>query len=371
MQGGVVVREAFPADHYYWLTSELAVRGLQRRVCRIICAIIVLSGAVPLAMIGNAAGPQTTFSKWAAVGIFVCCAIFGAMWLRARWPTRLESQACGVAGTICVSVACLTAPDPVIGLLSSSIFSVVVGFTILFHNLRLLAVVTLGVMFTATVLTARVAVHNALLASSSVVIVVGVIAFAAVCSLLITRLVDIEVRRGDIDPLTGLMVGGAFYESVATLIAARSREQDRYLVVIVAGIDNLDPLESVLGSAAANRIRVQCARYVRETVRRETIVGQSGDGDFLIAEVFTHADPTPLAERLSSCADRAGTRLGMSVGVVSTPLPPLVGHEPYPVIDEVLALASAAKTESRQMGGNAIRCVLSPTLKSIHRPDGG
>jgi hypothetical protein len=54
--------------------------------------------------------------------------------------------------------------------------------------------------------------------------------------------------------------------------------------------------------------------------------------------------------------------LSASIGVVTTPLQPLVALPPHEVLDELLSIATNAMYESRKGGGNRATYVRNPTL---------
>jgi GGDEF domain-containing protein len=78
-----------------------------------------------------------------------------------------------------------------------------------------------------------------------------------------------------------------------------------------------------------------------------------------LADVFTTAEPAPLAERIRNAVATTPFHRTASIGVLSTPLPPLAQQPPYEILDEVLALGATAMDEAREAGGNRIRYVQS------------
>ena len=265
----------------------------------------------------------------------------GALWLRRRWPTRTESQLCVTVGTVCIAVASLIAADPVVGLLGSTTFVVVSAFTVLFHSGRLLAFSWSVGAATLGVLALRLAATDPALATGSVVLVALINVFVAFAGRMVLRLLDTKILDGDIEPLTGLLNRDAFYDRVATLIGARSRREDRHLVVIVVNLDDFSLLTATTGKAGTNRARVAIGQHLRETVRRDAIIAHVGEAEFLIAEPFTTPDPSPLAERVRGCITTAPFRLTAS-SVISTPLHPLANH-PSPTSSTSCSLSPPAK----------------------------
>ncbi len=142
---------------------------------------------------------------------------------------------------------------------------------------------------------------------------------------------------------------------MATLIGSRSRRDDRYFVLIVANLDSFSLLTAMSGKAGGNRARVAIGQRLRETVRGDAVIGHLGDCEYLVADVFTHADPPtpPLADRILSTIKSAPFQLTASLGVVSTPLQPLARHTSHDVLDELVTIATNAMYEARKAGGQS------------------
>ena len=119
----------------------------------------------------------------------------------------------------------------------------------LFHGGRLLAFTWMVGTATLTVLALRLAAINTAVAVSSVVVVALLNVFGAFLCRTSIRLIDIDNRHNGVEPLTGLLNRDGFSAKVAELIGARSRQDDRYLVVAVVNLDSYArPLS--LGGAA-------------------------------------------------------------------------------------------------------------------------
>jgi diguanylate cyclase (GGDEF)-like protein len=358
-------------DHYYWLTAFLAARGAQTATCRVVAAMMVGVGAIPLLLSASPVGPDGLRSRIVATVAAVCCLVMAAVWLRNRWPTRIASQLCVVTGSICIAVTCLIQPDPVVGLLGSTAFAILGGFIALFHSLRLLTFMWLVASTTLVVLAARVAAIDSVLAVCGVLLVALVNVFAVFGCRTLLRLINAEVLLGDIEPLTGLLTRDAFPEKVATLMNSRGRGGDRYLVVAVVNLDNFSLLQDTAGVSAAKQVRVAVGQLLRETVRGGAVIAHAAEAEYFIADVFTSDDPSPLAERVRGTIASSPRRLTASIGVVSTALSPLAGHPAEDVLNELLSIATAAMYQARRAGGNRAHQVRSPALTVLDRPDGG
>ncbi|HXR42371.1 MAG TPA: GGDEF domain-containing protein, partial [Acidothermaceae bacterium] len=170
--------------------------------------------------------------------------------------------------------------------------------------------------------------------------------------------------------LTGLLNREAFFDRVATLIGARSRDDDRYLVVLVINLDSFSLLTGMTGAAGGNRARVAVGQGLRQTVRRNTVVAHFGEAEFLVAEMFTTPEPSALVDRVAGAVKSAPGKLTASIGVVSTPLRPLASLPPDDVTEELLTIASTAMYTARKAGGNQACIVLDPPLTILDERDG-
>jgi GGDEF domain-containing protein len=349
-------------DHYYSITAFLASRGAQQSTCRVIAVVIFSLGLMPLAVIESGVGSHDPRARILAAVVVVCCSVMALGWLRRRWPTRNESRLFVAVGTICIAVASLIQVNPLYplaGLFGATAFCVVGAYTALLHTARLLVVSWTVAAATLGILGLRLAAIDPVVAVCGVLLVAVVNIFAVFACRLILRLIDTEVLHQDLEPLTGLLNRAGFYEEFATLVAARSRKEDRYLVVAVIGLDGLSVCTRAGGTSDANRARIAIAQQLRRTARSTAIIGHFSDSEFVFADVFATAEPAPLAERIRDVVTTTSFHQTASIGVVSTPLPPLAQQPPYEVLDEVLALGTTAMDEAREAGGNRIHYVQS------------
>jgi GGDEF domain-containing protein len=354
-------------DHYYWLTAFLAARGAQTRTCRVIAATMISLGMLPLVLIASPAGPQGPQARTIALLVTAAPLIVGPFWLRARWPSRRLSTAGVVAGTAATVAGSLIPHDPVVGLLCATAFTSLTVYTAFFHRLRVLVLVWAGGLVTLAVLTVRLSGDPALAVVGVAIVVVINLLVGYACRTA-TRLIDTDVHQGDLEPLTGLLNSDAFAERAATLLASRSRDDDRYFVLVLVAIDG-SPARP--GSPPGDQVRVAVGQTLRENVRQNAVIGHVGAAEFLIADTFTTPDASPLVERLHGAITTTPPGLSASMGVVSTPLRPLTGHPPDEVLDEVVSIATGAMHEARALGGNRARYVLSPRLSVLDETFGG
>lgn len=356
-------------DQYYWFTAVLAARGLQTATCRLVATCIALLGLLPVGLMASAFGPESGVA-WIAVSVIAVGSLaLAAMWLRDSWPTRLQSLLSVVAVSLGVGVSSLILDNPVVGFLGTAAFVVLTVFVVCFHAARLLTLTWAIAAVVLAILFVRLMASDLVVAICALTIVVLLNVFVAVSCRAVIKLLQPNAHHGDIEQLTGLLHRGAFYSSVATLLASRSRSDDKYLVVVAVNIDSFSLLLGLSGSGGGNRARVTVGQALRETVRHNAIVAHVADDDFLIADTFTTADASPLVERIRGSIAATPQRLTASIGVVVTPLPPLAAEPPDEVLDKLIGIAKQAIEQARITGGNQVRYVLRPNLEEDSKPD--
>lgn len=345
-------------DQYYAVTSRLTARGYQQTTMRVVAACILMLGLPPALAATNPASSRWS-AGWVVFGaIAVAVVAMATPWLRYRWPSRAVSTTVVVFGAVVLGLGCSLASDPFAGLIISTAFVFVLGYAALFHGDRVqIAAACLSV---ATVLTLayRVAVTDLTTAFAVVTPVVMLNVAVTWGCRIIAGVTAANESRTDVEPLTGLLTRSGFDEMAGNLLGARHRDDDRYLVVALVNLDSFAPLQSLQGTRATDRARIAAAQALRETVRRDALVGHIGDAEFLVADTFTTADPTPLAERIRGAVAATPQGITASIGVVCTPLRPLADRPPHDVLDEVVALATTAMYHARRRGGNQAEYVI-------------
>lgn len=351
-----------PGDQYHAFTARLAASGYQRTSMRVVAGCILALG-LPAILAGLAppAAPWPGF-RLVYAALALVTVVLAVPWLRYRWPTRRESTAVVVLGTVALAAGCLATIDPLAGLLVAASFPFILGFTALFHSRRLLVFTAAVTAVTVVWLVVRIAakdVATALAVSIPIALLCVVVTFG--CRTIATvgapEEADIEI-----EPLTGLLNRDSFNSRAATLLGARNRADDRYLVVTVIDIDGLTAIASLHGGRGVKQALVAAAQALRETTRKDAVVGHLSESQFLVADIFTVPDPGPLVERVRGAIAATPTGITASIGVVTTPLMPLVDRPPAEVLDGLIALGVTAMSEARSAGGDQARCVVEPDL---------
>ena len=359
------------SDHYYLVTAMLAARGLQVWVCRLVAAWAATLGLIPVALLLSPLGPDNLSTRIGVPVLLVSCLSVSVLWLRYRWPTRAQSMISMVVGSLVIGISALLAANPVVGFLAASTFVITTLLVVFFHTPRLLTVIWTIAAVVVGVLFSRLASTDLWLAVWATAMVLVLNAFSGVACWGIIRLIQPDVHHGDSEPLTGLLHRDGFYHRVATLLASRSRSHDKYMVLVAVNIDSFSLLLGMTGSRGGDKARVAVSQALRETVRHNAIVAHIADDVFLVADTFTTADASPLVERIRGAIAVTPQRLTASIGIVCTPLAPLVIETPDHVVDQLIEAAMAAVEEARLAGGDQARYVVLQTLDEDEddRPD--
>lgn len=355
-------------DQYYALTAMLAARGGQRITSRLIATLMFGLGAVPLLVMNSSVRSEWAVGRSLLVVLAGGCFGMGVIWLRHRWPTRPQSILLVAISALCIAVGCIVPADPSYGMAAATAFALVSGYAALFHTLRVLVSIWVVAIAIVGYLAVRVAAHDLPLALAGVIVVFSLNAFGAFACRTVVELIGADTTQRPVEPLTGLLTRDSFYDLAATLLASRSRGDDRYLVIVLIGIDHFAELVRMGGVRGATAVRIAAGQAVREIVRRDAVVAHVEESEFLIADTFTVPDPSPLVERARSAIAATPSGITASSGAVCTPLRPLADRPPHDVLDEIVAVARTAMHEAMRAGGNQARYVLRPRVGTA---DGG
>jgi GGDEF domain-containing protein len=355
-------------DHYYFLTAFLAGRGKRVAVCRVVAAMMAGLGLICLGLNWSPFGPKETYGQVIAIAVALCCWAMAVVWLKPRWPSITVSRTCVVLGIVCIAAECLVQSNPMAGLFGATAFGLVAAHAAFFHTLRLLWLCWTVAALTLAVLVTRLAPTELVLALCAALLVGLIVGFVSFTGRATIWMIDADILHPDLEPLTGLLNHDGFYEKAATLVGARSRDDDRFLMVAVINLDGFSLLGGLGGDVAVERARVEIARRLRETARQDAVLAHPFDSEFLLADVFTTLDASPLIDRVHGAIKSAPARLTASIGVVCTPLQPLIGQPAHDVLDEIVTLATNAMYQARKGGGNQIRYVHDPSLTVLDQP---
>lgn len=263
---------------------------------------------------------------------------------------------------MCIAVSCLIQTDALSGLFGATAFTLVAIYAAVFHTTRWLAITWIATAVTLAVLALRLASFSLAFAISSMLLVGFIVSFVSLTGRAAIWLIDADILHENFEPLTGMFNRDGFYEKTTTLLASRSRGDDRFVALSVINLDSFSLVGEFSGVAGTNRARVEIAARLRETARRDAVLAHIADSEFVIADLFESNDASALVERVRGTISSSPSHLSASIGVVTTALQPLVQMPPHDVLDELLSIATNAMYESRRRGGNQATYVRNPTL---------
>lgn len=328
------------ADQYYRMTILLSDRDADI-VCRmLVAALLLLVGALPVAMLFTPLGVQGVRATIVTVAIAAVALAMAIMWARPSWPTRPQSIVFLLTAVCCTAVGALQVPDPIAALPASTFFAALTAYAAAFHAPRYTVFTVAAALATAVVAVSRLAAADGIIAATTVGVFVAAVAFAtpAVCWTTL-RLLGIQSRDGDVDAFTGLLTPAAFSRSVAELIGARTRHDDCRLVLTAVVLDDLPLLSATDGIVGRQRAQVAVADTLRRHTRTPAVQAHLSDELFVVAEVFPATGLVAYAARIQRALSTTTPRMNVSVGIVHTPLADLAHCPPEDTLGALLDVA--------------------------------
>jgi diguanylate cyclase (GGDEF)-like protein/PAS domain S-box-containing protein len=152
------------------------------------------------------------------------------------------------------------------------------------------------------------------------------------------------------DPLTGLANRVLFRDHLERALARRQRSRTG-LALLFLDLDDFKVINDSYGHAAGDRVLVEVARRLSETVRAEDVAARQGGDEFTVLLATTHgadeaaASAQRLIEALAHPIDLGGYVIGVGVSIGIA----LAGGG-GPVADDLLARADAAMYAAKAGG---------------------
>ena len=336
------------SDHFDWVTGFLRGHGLIRtaqKTMAVVCgSALTVIGAM---IVGQRAQVTGVLVVYAVAALFVSS--MTVFWLT-RWPTRSQSEAAIVAGTLCIAAASLLEPDPTLGTQAPAAFAVTGAYVAFFHSTRLVvlnaALAVVVTTFCAVRLASATDIPTAVVAFW-LVFFANLVMPAAIGAL--ARAMGTYASRANDDYLTGLLNRRGFVAGVTRLLAQPPHPDHRYLVVLLADLDAFKAINDTHGHAVGDDVLVGVAHVLRLCCPPHAVVGRTGGEEFVIALTSATPQPTLLATRL--CGEVAGLpyQPTVSIGIVSNERSALSGTAD---LERLLVGADAAMYAAKRRGGN-------------------
>lgn len=129
-------------DQYYATTSRLTNGGHQRTIMRAVAGCILILGLPAMLAAPNEHASNIPGGRALLAVIPLVCVLLASPWMSYRWPTRTQSATVVVFGALLLAAGCIVPLNPFSGLLTSTTFTFVLGYAVLFHSTRLQIFVT-------------------------------------------------------------------------------------------------------------------------------------------------------------------------------------------------------------------------------------
>jgi diguanylate cyclase (GGDEF)-like protein len=340
-------------DHYAWLSGYLQARSLASPTQKLMA---VISGSLALFPVNILLGPAsfpTSVAIVLSVGPTLAGLGFAAMWL-SRWPTRRQSLAFAMTGTACISLGCLTQPNPLIALMACTALAVPGGYLAFFHTAPFMVVNFISAVVIGAAAAVRLAVAGDVpIAISSYFLVVELITAVPLAIQIVVRALGIDLLQSDRDPLTGLLNRRAFEHAVVGVLLAR-RDADSFLALAMVDLDEFKVINDTGGHVAGDAALVAVSHALRDSTTETALIGRVGGEEFLVADVVTTAVPDQLGGRLCAAVSSVPFPLTASVGTASVALCRVTTDDAVGVFHQLVAEADTAMYAAKRGGGNRV-----------------
>ena len=163
------------------------------------------------------------------------------------------------------------------------------------------------------------------------------------------------------DPLTGLANRVLFREHLDRALA-RSRRRRSRVGVLFLDVDDFKVVNDSLGHGAGDRLLVEVARRLSDTIRAEDVAARQGGDEFtiLLERVASVGEATALADRLALALRRPIELEGRAL-VIEVSIGIALGT-PGAAADDLLAHADAAMYAAKAQG-KARHAVFDPSMR--------
>jgi diguanylate cyclase (GGDEF)-like protein len=348
-------------DHFDWLSVYVKTRGMHLMWRAGIATVCAMTAALPVALLASSSHPHGAFAGVVAPFVTVVGTMLALLWLT-RWPTRRQSIAFSLIATSCVAATCLVQGDPRAGILGCTAFAMLGGYIAFFHTAGHM-VFSFGVaMITTFILAARlVRVYDVVLALCAFAMIFMLnLAFTFAAQSLVHAL-SIDVRRANLDALTGLLNRRGFYQA-AHALQARRREPQTYLGVAMIDLDKFKRLNDTHGHAVGDQALVEVGNVLRDNCRATSVIGRAGGEEFVVADTFSTPDLSSMAERLRRAIAAIPYPITASIGTASAALGEPSQVSERRLLDRLVTSADTAMYAAKRAGGNQIRSASFPDV---------
>lgn len=332
-------------------TAFLQQRGLLRPAQRIMATVAILSALAPWSMLISERLSQTVVSLTAGAVVSAFTLVVAIFFL-IRWPTRRQSAALVLTGTVTIAIWSLMQAWPAIAALGCTALAVTGAYLAVFHSTKALAF-----NFAVAIGTAAVAAHRL---ADVADMTTAIVSFWLVCFPNIAvglgiwglaRAMGVYVQRAGQDPLTGLLNRRGFLDTIVRGGTKPTADQT-HLAMLMVDIDDFKRINDTHGHAVGDEVLLAVADLLREHTPSAGVICRSGGEEFLIAMRSNAADHESLAAQLCTAIAQLPQRITASVGAATTELHRVRGTDRGGVLEQLVAAADAAMYAAKRSGGN-------------------
>jgi len=164
------------------------------------------------------------------------------------------------------------------------------------------------------------------------------------------------------DPLTGLANRVLFRDHVERALAGRRRRRTK-VAVLFLDIDNFKVVNDSLGHRAGDRLLIEVAHRLRDTIRTTDVAARQGGDEFtiLMDQVRSIDEAEASAQRLTDALSKPIELDGRSI-VIGASIGIAIAGGPEIAVDDLLAHADAAMYEAKAIG-RASYAVFDPSMR--------
>lgn len=339
-------------DQYEWITTFLHQRGMLR-AARIIMVIVAGSSAlVPLSVLPGRG--QASAVEMITGGITATLIVgLTVLWLT-RWPTRRQSQAAVLIGTVCVSAWSLAQPTGALAALACTALAVTGGYIAFFHSPKLL--LFNGVLAVAVTTAAMLRlVHEANMVTAASVFWIDTFLNLSVPLGIwgMSRAMGTYALRSEEDALTGLLNRRAFTDAVSNRLANPPPAHTQ-LAVVMLDLDNFKRINDTHGHLAGDRALRSVAELLREHTPADAVICRAGGEEFLVALTAVTSDVRRLTAQFCTALAGLKPKVTASIGTASAELHLMTGPVVSCAVDELIMIADSAMYAAKRRGGNQV-----------------
>lgn len=338
-------------DQFDAMTAFLRERGLLRPAQRIMASVAFLSALAPWSMLISRGQPQAVVGLTASAVISAFTLVL-AVYFLIRWPTRRQSAALVLIGTVSIAGWSLMQSWPTIAALGCTALAVTGAYLAVFHNTK-----ALMFNFAVAIGTAAVAAHRlaAVADMTTAVVTFWLVCFPNIAVGLgiwgLAQAMGVYAQRAGQDPLTGLLNRRGFFDTIVGADGRPLADQTE-LAMLMVDIDDFKRINDTHGHAVGDGVLLAVADQLRRHAPPAAVICRSGGEEFLIAIRSSTDEYQALATRLCAAIAQLPQRITTSIGAATIELHRLHGPGRTGILEQLVAAADAAMYAAKRHGGN-------------------